>query len=126
MESLNFITVLKVIGDFGTLGLVIFLWWQDSRRYSDLLTQYKADMDEQREMYEKNVSLVKDYHSVASDLREVVMMSTQALTRVADDIRQNQYCPMVRIDKKRVTIGERHDNLSREGRHERETGGSGT
>jgi aspartate/glutamate racemase len=76
-------------------------------------------------MYEKNVSLVKDYHSVAGDLREVVMMSTQTMTRLADEIRQNQYCPLIRIDKKQISIGERHDNIIGKGRHERETGGGG-
>ncbi len=117
--------VLKILADFGTIGIVIFLWWQDSKRYDAILKEYKKDMDEQRTMYEKNVSLVKDYNSVAADLREVVIMSTQTMTRLSDDIRQNQYCPMVRIDKKRITIGERHDNIIGTGRHEGEIGRGG-
>ena len=99
MESLGILTVLKIAADFGVLGLVIYLWWSDNQRYEALLIQYKSDMDEQRKMYEKNVSLVKDYWGIAGDLREVVIMATQTMTTLTDEIRQNQYCPMVRIEK---------------------------
>ncbi len=105
MDSINLLTVLKVFGDFGTIGLVIFLWWHDNRRYGELLRQYKSDMDEQRTMYEKNVSLVKDYHSIASGLSDVVIMATQTMTTLTNEIRNNQYCPMVRIEKTKFVRG---------------------
>ena len=37
-------------------------------------------------MYENNVDLVKKYEDVASDLREVVIMNTQTITRLVDRI----------------------------------------
>jgi len=104
MESYGFIGILKILGDFGILGLVIFLWWQDSRRFQTILDQYKKDMDEQRAMYQANVSLVKDYHSVASDLREVVILNTRNMQLMADEIRQNEYCPMLRVKKEKVLM----------------------
>ena len=99
MESLGILAILKIAADFGVLGLVIYLWWSDNRRYETILNQYKNDMNEQRQMYEKNVSLVKDYRNVAGDLKEVVIMVTQTMTTLTDEIRQNQYCPMMRIEK---------------------------
>ena len=37
-------------------------------------------------MYENNVDLVKKYEDVAKDLREVVIMNTQTITRLVDRI----------------------------------------
>ena len=125
MEALSIQGLLKFIADFGTLGVVILLWWHDSRRFAEILGVYKKDMDEQRTMYDKNVELVKDYHSIESDLSSVVIMSTQAMTRLADEIRQNQYCPLVRIDKKQVIIGERHGNIDGKSSNAWEVGGGG-
>lgn len=123
METINIMALLKILSDFGTIGLVIFLWWHDSKCHSRLLAQYKSDMDEQRNMYEKNVSLVNDYHSVAQDLSSVVIMATQTMTRLTDEIRQNQYCPLIRIDKKRITIGDRDVDFDGKSGNARETVG---
>ena len=102
METINMLGLAKVLETFGLLGLVILLWWLDMKKVYKVLDQYKHDMDEIRTMYERNVSLTKDYHSVASDLREVVILNTQAMTRISDEIRQNEFCPMQRVEKKKV------------------------
>jgi len=51
-------------------------------------------------MYEKNVSLVEKYEKVASDLKDVIILHTQTTTTLIGDIRTNQYCPAVRLEKK--------------------------
>ena len=51
-------------------------------------------------MYENNVKLVKDYAELAEDLHDVVIMNTQTMTRLVDNIKTNQYCPAVRLEKK--------------------------
>jgi len=53
-------------------------------------------------MYESNVRLVEGYESISVDLREVVIMNTQAMTRACDAINQNQFCPMVRIENQKI------------------------
>lgn len=50
-------------------------------------------------MYENNITLVKDYNSLANDLHDVVVMNTQAMTRLIDSIATNQYCPAIRLEK---------------------------
>lgn len=50
-------------------------------------------------MYENNVHLVKDYAALAKDLHDVVIMNTQAMTRLVDSINSNQFCPAVRLKK---------------------------
>jgi hypothetical protein len=105
MVDVSFSSVLKIIGDFGVLGLVIFMWWADNKRIYEVLNLYKSDMAEQREMYRANASLCRDFSSVAADLRDIVTMNIQAMTRVDDSIRQNQFCPMVRIDMKKHKVG---------------------
>ena len=62
-------------------------------------------------MYESNVSLCRDFSSVSHDLREIVVLNVQQMTQMNDAIRQNQYCPVVRIDKKQITIGERIERM---------------
>ena len=107
MDSFSLTAMLKVLGEFGPLGLVVLLWWLGERRISaliethrkeisDVQDQYGRDMAEQRKMYEANVSLCRDFSSVASDLREIVIMNIEKLTRVEETVRQNQFCPLVR------------------------------
>ena len=47
-----------------------------------------------------NVRLVEKYETIATDLKDVVIMNTQAMTKICDDIEKNQFCPMVRLEKK--------------------------
>jgi len=50
-------------------------------------------------MYENNVVLVENYEKLAKDLHDVVIMNTQIVQRLADEIKTNQFCPMVRLEK---------------------------
>ena len=102
METISLIGYLEIFKNFGLIGLVIVLWWMDSKRFTKILDRYKADMAEQRRMYESNVSLVKDYESIASDLKDIVIVNTQAMTTLSLEIRQNEYCPLQRVNKKKV------------------------
>lgn len=86
MEPVGMLGVFEVMGQAGILGLIILLWWIDTKKIYKVLDRYKRDMDEQRMMYEKNVSLVKDYHSVANDLKDVVILNTQAMTKLVDRV----------------------------------------
>jgi hypothetical protein len=47
-------------------------------------------------MYENNVKLVESYQTTAGDLKEIVVMNAQAMTRLCDSIEKNQFCPVVR------------------------------
>jgi len=104
------LNVLKIAGDLGLVALVIYLWWSDKRDLSivmekhkaamaAVLAEYKRDMDEQREMYRANASLCRDYASIAGDLRAIVTLNIQKMTEVCVAVQQNQFCPMVRIQK---------------------------
>lgn len=115
MDSFNLYAILKVLGEYGPLGLVILLWYLSDKRLTTLIethrvemtatqAQYGRDMTEQREMYKTNASLCRDFSSVASDLREIVIMNIEKMTRVDDAIRQNQFCPMQRVEKKQITV----------------------
>lgn len=87
METIELIGLYKILADFGILGLVIFLWWLDSRKVYRILDQYKHDMDEQRRMYEKNVSLVKGYEFLAGNLKDVVTLNIQVMTKLAERLK---------------------------------------
>jgi hypothetical protein len=113
----------KIASDVGLLGLVVFFWWYDNRRiwvvfeankadlvkqreYSKaettaILAQYREDMVEQREMYRNNASLARDFASIATDLRDIVTLNIQTMTHLDDAIRQNEFCPMLRINRER-------------------------
>ena len=110
VEGISLESIIKLISNFGIPGLVLVLWYLSDKSHELTLKQYREDMLEQRktyedglrevrEMYERNAMLVKDYASLARDLRDIVVMNTQTLTRVCDDVNRNQYCPMVRLKK---------------------------
>ena len=97
METpITFTLVVDILRTFGFAGLVMIVWWIDAKSIRRILDNYKQDMNEVRRMYESNVSLVKDFRCIAQNLQDVVIMNTQAMTRMADDVEKNQFCPMVR------------------------------
>ena len=57
----------------GPWVLAMFLSWAQSKRFEAVV-----------KMYESNVKLVEQYERVATDLKEMVVMNTQALTRLCD------------------------------------------
>lgn len=99
MDAITPALILDIVKNFGAIGLLAFLWWMDRRDIRAILDQYRNDMAETRQMYKNNVHLVEGYEGLAKDLKDVVIMNTQAFTRAADDIEKNQYCPMVRLHK---------------------------
>jgi len=95
METIGMMSAVKVLGNFGIVGLVILIWWVDSRRYAELLETYRGDVtrilermkkdtDKHWMMYEKNVSLVKDYSVIADSQQEVIILNTQAMTKLVE------------------------------------------
>jgi len=111
--DVNLLSILKILSEFGVLGLVIFLWWSDNKRVwavisqhkmeiAAILERYNQDMIEQREMYRANASLCRDFASVASDLREIVTLNIQKMTQVETAINVNQFCPVMRIRNKKT------------------------
>ena len=75
-----------VIGPWVSAFLLVYL---QSRRFEKVVVMYK-----------NNFKLVEDYAHLATDLHDVVIMNTQAMTRLVDSIKTNQYCPAVRLEKK--------------------------
>lgn len=99
MDSFTFKTLLDLFKEFGPFGIIVIMWWYDGKQIRKVLDQYKDDMGEMRRMYESNVELVKDYRSLGGDLKEVVIMNTQAIVGLDKDIVRNQFCPMVRKEQ---------------------------
>ena len=52
-------------------------------------------------MYRANASLCRDFSSIATDLRDIVTLNIQTMSRVDESVRGNQFCPMIRIKNER-------------------------
>ena len=113
MDAINFSGVVTLFSAFGPIGLVVLVWYCDMKvirkqhqshkdDITKILNHYKDDMAEIRRMYENNVKLVEGYESLAKDLKDLVVLNTQQMTHVSDQIDQNEFCPMQRIKKKTV------------------------
>ena len=106
METVSISMILEIMQNFGPVGLIAIMWWVDMRNMRKILDNYKHDMTEIREMYESNVRLVEDqeelgerYSKLAEDLKDAYIMTAQINQKLADSIENNQYCPMVRLEK---------------------------
>lgn len=115
MDGLSFLKLMEFAGQFGLPGLLLVLWFFNERGRErtlreyrddtqDILREYRADMLEIRKFYERNVTLVQAYESLAKDLKDVVVMNTQAWTRAQSAINGNQFCPQVRLEKKAAGV----------------------
>ena len=91
------VTVAKLFAAWGPIGLVVLIWYVDQKvmrknnsehkkEIYGVLDQYKTDMVEMRRMYEKNVSLVKDYSSLATELKDLIVINIQTMTRLVGRI----------------------------------------
>ncbi len=123
MEGLSaFATLANLLKAYGPFGLLVVIWYFDTKAMRKLNSQYREDtqkiladhkqyMNEQKEYmkkiqrnYESNVKLVRFYEGLAGQLKDVVTLNTQAMTRISDDVNRNQYCPLVRVEKKQVGV----------------------
>ena len=124
MDAINVPSIIAVFSAFGPIGLIVLIWYFDMRalrkqseehrreireqqekhreQVAGILAAYKDDMAEIRRMYENNVKLVEGYEGLAIDLKDIVILNTQQMTQLSDEIRQNEYCPMRRVEKKQV------------------------
>lgn len=101
------VEVLKAYGIVGFFLVIIVVLirmvWQQNENYRKdterIFSDIRLYQEEWRKMYENNVTLVENYETVATDLRTVVIISTQTLQKVCDAIHTNQYCPQVRLEK---------------------------
>ncbi len=104
-DAIKMTMLTELAGKFGIPGMAIFVCYlalkansrtQEQHRQDaldrqlrheeemrEILNQYRQDMLEMRRMYESNVRLVDDFSAVSKDLREVVIMNTQAMTEVS-------------------------------------------
>jgi len=62
--------------------------------------------EEMAEMYENNAVLVEkneeltvDYKEQNKEQKDIIMMNTQAITRLTEAIEKNQFCTALRLDK---------------------------
>lgn len=111
MEAFSsFFAILKAMSEWGLVGLIVVIYWLDRKdmlkereehrkEIAGIMDRYQADMIAQRTMYENNVKLVEAYELLAKDLKDVIILNTQAFTRLDDGIRSNQFCPQVRLEK---------------------------
>jgi hypothetical protein len=106
MDQVTLGVLLKILSGFGPYGLVLFIYWYDNRRIQQILDQQRRDTADFKQMYENNVKLVEAYQDIAGrilkmadDFSDVVIMNTQAITRITDAVTTNQFCPQVRFVK---------------------------
>jgi len=126
-------TLASIFKSYGPWGMFLAIWYFETRfnrkivnqnheitakliaKYREdtmkILSDHKQFMVDQKEYmkeiqrnYESNVKLVRFYEVLATQLKDVVTLNTQAMTRISDDVNRNQYCPMVRVEKKQIGV----------------------
>jgi len=85
----DFVSLLQVAGPW---GIVFFVWWQGQKENKKWEDRFEAV----KRMYENNVELVKRYDKLANEQQDVIIMNTQAMTKVADAIENNRFCPIIK------------------------------
>lgn len=89
-SATSLIDIITNFSSFGITGVLAVLCWSSIKDNQKTLAVYRQDMMEWRRMYENNVELVKRYSSVTEDLKEVVIMNTQAITRLEETMKHRE------------------------------------
>ncbi|MCF6246906.1 MAG: hypothetical protein L3J69_06040 [Desulfobacula sp.] len=82
----GFLKIIETVLSFGAIGIILVIWFFDKQQVDKTLSQYREDMLEQRKMYENNAELVKQYKSLAGDLKDIIILNTQAMTTLVERI----------------------------------------
>jgi hypothetical protein len=121
MDAISMDLATAIMQILGLPGMVFIIWHFDNKRdqrKDDLrraeiaerekalaltLTQYREDVAKIRHLYENNARLVDDYSATCSRLEHlysetlsVISLNTQAQTTLAETIKGNKFCPLVR------------------------------
>jgi len=82
------VMVLFLIMLFGLAptAIIIGIWYVDKQKTDEILRSYSKDMQEIRGMYVTNASLVKRYADLADDLKDIITLNTQTMTRLVEKI----------------------------------------
>ncbi len=115
--------LLAVINLLGLPGIIVLIWWVDSRRLAaaekrteriiaknqaDTLKILRKHEDELRlvtQYYNNNVELVERYDKLAGELADIIHLNTQVYTRLIEKIDNNLFCPVIRDKGPRRTNG---------------------
>lgn len=101
MENIGLIKdLLFFFKEFGVIGIVAFLWWQGQRdikshqemrdkeikkwedRFNEENRKWDMRFSEMKNMYENNVELVRGYEKVTGDQQGIILLNTQAWTKL--------------------------------------------
>lgn len=85
-DAIKTAMIVDLVKGFGVPGIVFVLWYFSTRSNNQTLQQYRQDMQRMERMYRNNVHLVEGYTSLSSDLKDIVIMNTQAMTRAYDSM----------------------------------------
>ncbi len=106
--------LLLIVNVLGLPGLFVIFWFvmtqnqskliekmDDQRedekdRVAEILKKYKDDVERISTFYERNVELVERYEKLANDLSGIIHLNTQVQTKLAESIKHNMFCPIVR------------------------------
>ena len=86
-SATSLIDIVSNFSSFGITGVLAVLCWTSIKDNQKTLAVYRQDMAEWRRMYENNVELVKKSNNIAEDLKEIIIMNTQAFTRLEETIK---------------------------------------
>lgn len=114
MESIPLTFSIVIMQMLGLPGLIFIIWYFDNKRFQRqetsrraemqvTLNQYREDVSEIKKLYESNARLVKSTQDAFQRLEKiygeaisVISLNTQTQTHLADTVKNNQFCPMVR------------------------------
>ena len=92
------ILVLIIIGPW---VMAFFLARAAEKRHEAAIAMY----DHNVHLVEKTLQVSEALKAIAQDQQGYMVQNTQVLTELAASIRQNEYCPLQRLDKKTVEVG---------------------
>ena len=98
-EYQQIINLITGISSLGVPGVLIFVWWWNDKKLNVIMSKYDAHMDELREIYKESAKLNSQFYELAKDQKEMLVLSTQVLQQIKEDIRNNNFCPMARYEK---------------------------
>ncbi len=96
-SGVSYIKILEMVLNLGPIGLVLVFWYfgqqktdeiqrRADERVQAMMDRYAADMQEMRDMYKTNSALVKRYADLADDLKDIITLNTQTMTRLVEKI----------------------------------------
>ncbi len=107
MDGVSIKVIMELVQAIGLPGVLLVLWYWDSRKQDQRMQTLERMFHEQRRMYENSVELVKNTQHTALEMSKhieaqqgIIALCAERFGELHTAISSNLFCPLQRFERR--------------------------